>query len=233
MNTPGTTIFPYPIPFSIHGDGEPTTPTSPRSRPPAPSTRSESDRADVSGKATTVLQAGTIEGGVHIHPGSPSPAPVSAKPIMEWDPFDLDVHHAIRLDDSPTTVGETALPKYLRRDHEVLRTWPLVYPRTADDLLRLDSVVPRTVLWLNETHNHLSGSTGEVAAAWLRTLLESSAGPVVVLGTLWPRYWAELIASPLGGRPDDHPHARGLLQHRARVAGAGRLPDGGPTSASG
>ncbi|WP_143267723.1 tetratricopeptide repeat protein [Amycolatopsis alba] len=209
-------------------------------------------RNEVSGMATTVLQAGSIAGGVHIHPTSPSAAPVSAKPIMEWDPFDLDVHHAIRLDDSTTTVGETALPKYLRRDHdeeltthfgdlnrsvmivltggsstgktralyeavrghEVLRSWPLAYPRSADDLLRLENIAPKTVLWLNETHNHLSGATGEVAAAWLRALLESSPGPVVVLGTLWPRYWSALIATPLGERQDDHPHARGLLQHR-------------------
>ncbi|MEU7529765.1 hypothetical protein AB0A74_28835 [Saccharothrix sp. NPDC042600] len=196
-------------------------------------------RNELSGEATTVVQAGSITGGVHFGAlGRPAP---TARVIAEWHPFDLDVHPAI-------TVGAGRLPDlppYVRRAHDdevdalsgarrsamvvltgesstgktralyeaVLRhfaDWPVVYPRTAEDLLvLLERGVPaRTVLWLNETQNHLT----EEAAAALRGLLEGP-GPVVVLGTLWPEYWARFVAEPS--------HVRSLLQHkvsRVRVA---------------
>jgi thioredoxin-like negative regulator of GroEL len=78
------------------------------------------------------------------------------------------------------------------------------------------------VLWLNETHNYLGGTNGETVAAWLRTQLDGSrSGRIVVLGTLWPQYWAELVAQPAPGHHDVHAHVRALLQHvvrRVRVA---------------
>lgn len=189
----------------------------------------------MSGQAAAVVQAGSIEGGVHVHPRHAAPSP--ARPITEWHPFDLDVHRAV-------TVGTTHLPDlpaYLPRDHDraladllsarrtvmavltgesstgktralyeavthELPTWPLLYPRTAEDLLHVlaAGIEPGTVLWLNETQNHLTGSHGEPAAAALRTLLELP-GPYVVLGTLWPQYWSALT---------DQPQARNLLHHR-------------------
>ncbi|GAB2981962.1 hypothetical protein GCM10027184_36060 [Saccharothrix stipae] len=195
-------------------------------------------RIEMSGQAAAVVQAGSIEGGVHVHARHAAPSP--ARPITEWHPFDLDVHRAV-------TVGTTDLPDlpaYLPRDHDraladllsakstvmavltgesstgktralyeavttELPTWPLLYPRTAEDLLHVlaAGVEPGTVLWLNETQNHLTGSHGEQAAAALRTLLELP-GPYVVLGTLWPRYWSALTGT-------DHPQVRNLLQHRA------------------
>lgn len=189
-------------------------------------------RNELSGEATTVVQAGSITGGVHFaSPRRPAP---TARVIASWHPFDLDVHPAI-------TVGAGRLPDlppYVRRTHDdeldsllsaggsamvvltgesstgktralyeaVLRhfaDWPVVYPRTAEDLLALvrAGVGPRTVLWLNETQNHL---TDETATA-LRGLLEGP-GPVVALGTLWPEYWARFAAEPS--------HVRNLLQHR-------------------
>lgn len=199
-------------------------------------------RNEVSAPATTVVQAGTITGDVHLGPpGRPAP---TARVIAAWHPFDLDVHPAI-------TVGASRLPDlppYVRRAHDdeldallgglagpvmavltgesstgktralyeaVLRhfpDWPVVYPRTADDLLAvLERGVPAgTVLWLNETQNHLTDDT----TAALRGLLEAG-GPVVVLGTLWPEYWARFMAEPS--------HVRNLLQHRVsrvRVAAA-------------
>ena len=109
--------------------------------------------------------------------------------------------------------------------HKVLRDWPLVYPRTSDELLRMASADRGTgemVLWLNETHNYLGGTNGEAVAAWLRTQLDGSRpGRIVVLGTLWPQYWAELIAHPAPGHHDGNAHVRALLQHvvrRVRVA---------------
>lgn len=211
-------------------------------------------RNEMSGTAKNVLQAGTVSGNVYIHSPQDGVDPLAAavaRPITEWDPFDLDVHRAIT---TSTSVQLPELPRYARRDHddklvghlnepsrsimvvltggsstgktralyeavhnhEALREWPLLYARTADTLLRLvqhDRVTPGTVLWLNETQNHLSGPTGETVAAWLRALLDGSVkGPVIVLGTLWPQFWAEL---------SNQPHARALLQHgvrRVRVA---------------
>ncbi|NUT93329.1 MAG: hypothetical protein HOY78_15045 [Saccharothrix sp.] len=190
-------------------------------------------RNEVSAPATTVVQAGTITGDVHLGlSGRPVP---TARVVAAWHPFDLDVHPAI-------TVGAGRLPDlppYVRRAHDdeldallgglagpvmavltgesstgktralyeaVLRhfpEWPVVYPRTADDLLALlrAGVGSRTVLWLNETQNHLT----EEAASGLRGLLEGPA-PVAVLGTLWPEYWARFMAEPS--------HVRSLLQHR-------------------
>ncbi|WP_157181905.1 ATP-binding protein [Nocardia testacea] len=47
-------------------------------------------------------------------------------------------------------------------------------------------VGPRTVLWLNETQEYLSGPDAEHAAAALHDLLsDASRAPVLVLGTLW------------------------------------------------
>lgn len=215
-------------------------------------------RNAIDGDASSVVQAGTISGGVHFHGVSTTPRPVGRR-IAEWDPFDLDVHRAIAV---PTPVGELPrLPRYVRRGHddvvdsllrgvagsvmivltgesstgktralyeavtghEVLRDWPLVYPRTADELLAsADRGAAEMVLWLNETHNYLGGTNGEAVAAWLRAQLDGSRpGRIVVLGTLWPQYWAELMAQPAPGHHDGHAHVRALLQHvvrRVRVA---------------
>ncbi|MEV4311343.1 hypothetical protein [Actinocrispum sp. NPDC049592] len=205
-------------------------------------------RNEMSGVARSVLQAGVMH--VHQAPMRPDPA-VVARPIGEWNPFDLDVHRAIS---TPADAQLPELPGYLRRDHddvlaqliadpqrsllvvltggsstgktralyeavrELLSDWPLLYPRTSDTLLGLiqhERIKPRTVLWLNETQNHLSGPSGDAVAAWLRAVLDGSVpGPIVVLGTLWPQYWADLTTV-------ENPHTRALLQHsvkRVRVA---------------
>ncbi|WP_410625638.1 tetratricopeptide repeat protein [Amycolatopsis sp. cmx-8-4] len=104
--------------------------------------------------------------------------------------------------------------------HPRLREWPLWYPRTADELLKLvrsGRLGGEAVLWLNETHNHLSGPTGDVAAVALWSLMDGSrGGSTVVLGTLWPQFWAEFVATPRSAQRDDHANARALLQQRAR-----------------
>src|SRR5262249_26696212 len=54
-------------------------------------------------------------------------------------------------------------------------------------------------------------SAGERVAAGLRELLRDRArGPVLVLATLWPEFWAELTARPPGDA-DPHAQARELL----------------------
>jgi hypothetical protein len=161
------------------------------------------------------------------------------KPLEEVvDPFALEVHRPITLDDTP---GLPTLPRYVRRPHddrlaevvaralngesamavlvagssagktracwealEPLRAaggWRLWHPydptRPEAALDALDLVGPRTVVWLNEAQEYLAGEHGESVAAKVRKLLDdASRAPVLVLGTLWPRYLSELTQKP-------------------------------------
>ncbi|MFC6093919.1 hypothetical protein [Saccharothrix lopnurensis] len=193
-------------------------------------------RIEMSGEAAAVVQAGSIMGGVHVSLHARHAAPSPARPITEWHPFDLDVHRAVvvggaglpaylpREHDQTLAealaakrtamvvlTGESSTGKTRALYEAVtaeLGTWPLLYPRTAEHLLHAlaTGVEPGTVLWLNETQNHLLDTHGERAAAALRTLLELP-GPFVVVGTLWPQYWSTLTGP-------NQPQARNLLHHR-------------------
>jgi hypothetical protein len=102
----------------------------------------------------------------------------------------------------------------LMRDLEA--GWRLWHPIDPQAALGLPGAGPQTVVWLNEAQRHLdtADGTGERVAAGLRALLrDPTRGPVLVLATLWPQFWAELTASPSGG-PDPHAQARELLTGR-------------------
>lgn len=111
--------------------------------------------------------------------------------------------------------------------HPILRTWLLVYPRTGDelhDLLEADAIAPRTVLWLNEMHNYITRSSGSAVAAKLHALIneDSMAGPVLVVGTLWPEFWERLTSEPVS-LDDPHSCARLLLESGTLVIVAERF----------
>lgn len=96
-----------------------------------------------------------------------------------------------------------------------LPDWFLLRPVDAVELvgqLTSGAVGSRTVLWLNETQIFLRDQP-EVAAA-LRRLL-AGGEPVVVVGTMWPQFWKDLIATPAIGKPDVYYQARELLLHDA------------------
>ena len=106
----------------------------------------------------------------------------------------------------------------LLRDQEPgWRLWHPIDPSRADAALReLPAIEPRTVVWLNEAQFYLDvpGGLGERVAAGLRELLRDPArAPVLVLATLWPRFWDVLTARPEGGA-DPHGQARELLVGR-------------------
>ena len=87
-------------------------------------------------------------------------------------------------------------------------------PEAAADAIQ--AVGPRTVIWLNEAQHYLlapASGLGERIAAGLRELLrDPDRGPVLVLGTIWPEYWAILATPPGPGQRDDpHAQARALL----------------------
>ena len=96
------------------------------------------------------------------------------------------------------------------------RLWHPIDPQRPDAAINtLPMIGPRTVVWLNETQHYLLTPTsdlGERVAAGLRTLLsDSTRRPVLVLGTIWPSYWAELANTPRPGQEDPHAQARALL----------------------
>ncbi|MGH8878930.1 MAG: hypothetical protein ACRD0P_16595 [Stackebrandtia sp.] len=74
------------------------------------------------------------------------------------------------------------------RDRKGWRLWhPFDPTRPEAAIQALDTVGPRTVVWLNKTQEYLGGEDGERVAAKLRTLLaDPGRAPVLVLGTLWP-----------------------------------------------
>ena len=111
----------------------------------------------------------------------------------------------------------------LLRDGSVpWRLWHPIDPSHAEAALReLAAVGPRTVVWLNEAQLYLDPADGERVAAGLRELLRDPARrPVLVLATLWPRFWDDLTADPADGA-DPHAQARQLLDgHDITVPGA-------------
>ncbi|MEU9919477.1 hypothetical protein [Streptomyces sp. NPDC051001] len=176
------------------------------------------------------------------------------RPITECGPLDLEVHHAIRTDQT----SDSELPFYVPRPHDLRlqelvaevrggrsrmvvlvggsstgktrACWEAVQPLAEEgwklwhpfDPGRVDAALdglcrvgPKSVVWLNEAQHYLASTeAGERIAAALRALLADSArGPVLVLGTLWPRYWDELTALASEGL-DPHAQARELLAGR-------------------
>ena len=107
----------------------------------------------------------------------------------------------------------------LLRDQEPgWRLWHPIDPSRPDAALaEPPRIGPRTVVWLNEAQDYLDPAEpglGERVAAGLRQLLRDPVrAPVLVLATLWPKYWDRLTVRPDGGA-DLHAHARELLAGR-------------------
>lgn len=97
--------------------------------------------------------------------------------------------------------------------HQVLRDWPLCYPRNARQARKVldDSLPPPCVLWLGDCYNLFSSADGAEVAADLAALLDRSmAGPVLVVATMWPDHWEDLTAESAAPAP-----VRDLLLHQA------------------
>ncbi|MEU4610238.1 helix-turn-helix domain-containing protein [Streptomyces umbrinus] len=100
------------------------------------------------------------------------------------------------------------------------RGWRLWHPfdptRAEAALDDLESVAPRTVIWLNEAQHYLgTPRLGERIAAAIHALLtHAERRPVLVLGTLWPEYADQYTVLPPAGSPDPHSRVRELLAGR-------------------
>lgn len=114
-----------------------------------------------------------------------------------------------------SSTGKTrACWEALRLLPDTWRLWHPISPGRSEALLQgLAAVGPRTVLWLNDLQDYLlhDQAAGERVAAGLRELLRDlDRGPVLILGTTWPEYWARLTMPPTS-RSDPHAQARSLL----------------------
>ncbi|MFG2714164.1 helix-turn-helix domain-containing protein [Streptomyces goshikiensis] len=97
------------------------------------------------------------------------------------------------------------------------RLWHPFDPTRAEEALDdLHRVLPRTVVWLNEAQHYFGDPvTGERIAAAVRSLLTvPERGPVLVLGTLWPKYARQYAALPAPDEPDAYSPVRALLEGR-------------------
>jgi hypothetical protein len=97
---------------------------------------------------------------------------------------------------------------------QVLPRWRVWHPLTPErpyavvEVLRAGGVGPRTVIWLNEAQMYLQpAGVGEQVATALQQLLHDPARPVLILGSMWPKYWAELTDPDF----EDHAATRALL----------------------
>ncbi|MEY9841730.1 tetratricopeptide repeat protein [Streptacidiphilus sp. EB103A] len=100
--------------------------------------------------------------------------------------------------------------------HSLPQGWRLWHPLDPDAALEaIGQIRPRTVMWLDESQRYLLTSDprlGERLAVALRTLLcDSKRAPVMVLGSVWPRYCDVLTRDPRDGEVDSHAQARALL----------------------
>jgi nucleoside phosphorylase/tetratricopeptide (TPR) repeat protein len=139
-----------------------------------------------------------------------------------------------------SSAGKTrACWEAIRRLPSGWRMWHPIAPSRAEALSDgLDNVRPRTVIWLNEAQHYLNTTGSEVGsalAARLRALLrDEGRGPVLVLGTLWPEYYADLTDSDTSARDllKDHAievpdafHGAALSALRAAAARDERLQE--------
>ena len=103
----------------------------------------------------------------------------------------------------------------LRGQDPAWRLWHPIDPSRPDGALaELAGIGPRTVVWLNEAQFYLApaeAGLGERVAAGLRELLrDPGRAPVLVLATMWPRFWHALAARADDGE-DRHGQVRELL----------------------
>jgi hypothetical protein len=108
-----------------------------------------------------------------------------------------------------SSTGKTRCLHEALRD--VLPDWWLVHPGGPDEVRDLAQACPtRVVVWLDEFQQYLRGADG-LDSGTVRRLLGAD-GPVVIVGTLWPTYYAEFTARPLLGAPDLRERERSVIE---------------------
>ena len=119
-------------------------------------------------------------------------------------------------------VGESSTGKTracweaLRELPDDWRVWHPYDPSRPDAaLVHMAEAGPRTVIWLNEAQHYLLAPdrrTAEGITAALRTALaDRRRGPLLVLATIWPRFWEPLTSPSAAGADDRFDQQRKLL----------------------
>ena len=107
-----------------------------------------------------------------------------------------------------SSAGKTRCAYECIRD--LLADWWLLHPANADEVRAFAAApVPRTVVWLDEIQHYLNGENG-LTAATIRALLRASF-PVVIVGTLWPQFYASYTALPTDLAADQRCWERELM----------------------
>ncbi|CQR62914.1 Conserved Hypothetical Protein [Streptomyces leeuwenhoekii] len=126
-----------------------------------------------------------------------------------------------------TLVGESSTGKTracweaLSRLPSGWRVWHPFDPTRPDAaLVHLREIGPRTVIWLNEAQHYLlapDARTAEGITAGLRSVLtDRRRSPVLVLATIWPRFWDPLTTPSAAGADDRFEQQRKLLTDLGR-----------------
>jgi hypothetical protein len=114
----------------------------------------------------------------------------------------------------------------------VVPDWFLFQPdrdQPAELAALLRAAPERTVVWLDELQRYLGADYG-LSAALIRAALDS-AGPVLLIGTLWPELYRTYTAQPQFGRPDPWATQRDLLAIATTVRIGAELSRGETTRA--
>jgi hypothetical protein len=209
-------------------------PAKPQSASEAAPVRSMVQEVPVLGRLITELPAGAaldyevhqaIDAATMYLVSAGEPAPI----LPVYIPREQDAELAARVKQVlegesaiVTLVGESSTGK-TRTFWEALQAlpagWRVWHPLRPDEpsalLTGVDAITPHTVVWLNEAQRYLlipGNNRGEEVAAALRELLRHPARrPVLILATLWPKYWDALTVDHVAGQPDPHAQARALL----------------------
>ncbi|MFD3814057.1 transcriptional regulator [Streptomyces rubiginosohelvolus] len=166
---------------------------------------------------------------LEVHPAItvPGQRPLPALPVYVERAHDRELSDAVERASRGesvmvTLVGESSTGKtrtcweVLRRLPEGWRVWHPFDPSRPDAALHhIKEVSPRTVIWLNEAQHYLLAQdlkTAERVASALRTALtDRERSPVLVLATVWPRFWEPLTAPSATGSDDRFAQQRELL----------------------
>jgi hypothetical protein len=92
----------------------------------------------------------------------------------------------------------------------LLPDWWLVHPAGPDQVAALAAAPPpRTVVWLDELQRYLDGAHG-LTGGVVRALL-NAPHPTVIIGTMWPDFYAAYTTLPASGGADPHSREREVL----------------------
>jgi hypothetical protein len=188
---------------------------------PAPSAAAGGPARDVgpAAGAVQVSEADPRRLGVHAAisvPGAPEEIP------PEYVPRDVDTaEHGVRAKVAAAAqrggfvllVGGSSVGKTrcaVEAVKALLPDWWLVHPAGPGQVAALaQAPSPRMVVWLDELQRYLDGEQG-LTGGVVRALL-NAPGPVVIIGTLWPGWYAAYAMLPDPGKPDPHAREREVL----------------------